>query len=121
MSILYEIEIYKESHVEYNVDDIIKENVEIDNEFVKEIVYGVCSYYDELNEIANKYLENWTIDRIDKTGASILRMALFELKYTDTPKIVVINEAVELAKKYCDKKLCNMINACLDKYMKDNL
>lgn len=120
MTILYEIEIYKEGKVKYNVDDIIKENVPIENEFVKNVVYGVNTYYDELNEIANKYLDNWTIDRIDKTGASILRMALFELKYTDTPKIVVINEAVELAKQYSDDNVRKMINAVLDKYVKDN-
>ena len=57
--------------------------------------------------------------RLDKTGASILRMAFYELKYMDTPEIVVINEAVELAKKYTDQELAHMINAALDKYIKE--
>ena len=60
-------------------------------------------------------MKNWSIDRIDKTGASILRLALYELQYTDTPKIVVINEAVELAKKYSDDSVRKIINAVLDK------
>ncbi len=120
MTILYQIDIFKHNNIDYNVDDVIKENIEIDNEFVKDIVYGVNTYYDELNSIANKYLEKWDIDRLDKTGASILRMSLYELKYTDTPKIVVINEAVELAKSYSDNSVRKMINAVLDKYMKDN-
>ena len=119
MTILYQIEIYKQNNIEYNVDDVIKENVEIENEFVKEIVYGVNTYFDELDKLANKYLQNWRIDRIDKTGASILRMALYELKYTDTPKVVVINEAVELSKKYSDNSVHKMINAVLDKIMKE--
>ena len=121
MTILYQIDIYKQSKIEYNVDDVIKENLEIDSEFVKDIVYGVNTYYDELNDIANKYLDNWNINRLDKTGASILRMSLYELKYTDTPKVVVINEAIELAKSYSDDSVRKMINAVLDKYMKDNL
>ena len=60
-------------------------------------------------------MKDWSIDRIDKTGASILRMALYELEYLDTPQIVVINEAVELAKKYSDDNVRKIINAVLDK------
>ncbi len=120
MTILYQIDLYKTSKITYDIDDIIKENIEIDNEFVKEIVYGVSTYYEELNEIANKYLTDWNINRLDKTGANILRMALYELKYTDTPSIVVINEAVELSKVYSDDSVRKMINAVLDKYVKEN-
>lgn len=119
MTILYQIDIYKNGKMEYNVDDVIAENVEIESEFVKEIVYGVNTYCDSLNELANKYLESWDINRLDKTGASILRMAIYELKYTDTPEIVVINEAIELAKKYSDDAVRKMINAVLDKIIKE--
>ena len=115
MIILYQIEIRENNKIEYNVDDIIKENLSVDNEFVKNLVYGVITYKKELDEIANKYLENWTIKRLEKTGASILRMALFELKYMDTPEIVVINEA----KKYDAEDLKSIITAVLDKYIKD--
>ena len=48
-------------------------------------------------------------------------MAIYELKYMDTPSIVVINEAVELAKQYTDEELVKMINAVLDKFMKEEL
>ncbi len=119
MIILYQIEIRENNKIEYNVEDIIKENLSVDNEFVRNLVYGVITYKEELDAIANKYLEKWTIKRLEKTGASILRMALFELKYMDTPEIVVINEALELAKKYDDEALKNIINAVLDKYIKD--
>lgn len=115
MTIIYQITLYKNNNMKYDVEDIIKENLEIDNEFVKDIVYGVVTSYDELTDEANKYLKNWTIDRLDLTGASILRMALYEIKYTKTPPIVVINEAVELAKKYSDDSVRKMINAALDK------
>ena len=119
MTIIYQITLYKKNNMEYNVDDVIKENLEIDNEFVKDIVYGVVTSFDELTDEANKYLKDWTIDRIDATGAAILRMALYEIKYTDTPNVVVINEAVELAKKYSDEEVRKMINAVLDKVISE--
>lgn len=115
MIILYQIEILKRHSVDYNVDEVIKDNMEIQNEFVKDIVYGVITNQNELDNLANSLMKDWTIDRIDKTGASILRMGLYELKYTDTPEIVVINEAVELAKKYSDDNVRKIINAVLDK------
>ena len=64
-------------------------------------------------------MKDWSIERIDKTGAAILKMAIYELKYTDTPPIVVINEAIELAKKYSDDAVRKMINAALDKMIKE--
>ncbi len=119
MTCLYQIEILKENKLEYNIESIIKENMPIENNFVNSIVYGVEERIAEINEIANQYLKNWDIKRIDKTGACILRMAFYELKYMDTPPIVVINEAVELAKTYNDEELAKMINAALDKYIKE--
>ena len=119
MTIIYQISLYKKNKMEFDVDSVIKENLEVDNEFVKDLVYGVITSYDELGELANKYLKNWTIDRLDMTGASILRIALYEIKYMNTPDVVVINEAVELAKKYSDDDVKNMINAVLDKVIND--
>ena len=119
MIILYQIDIFKERKIKYDVDNVIKDNVEIENEFVKNIVYGVITYQNELDKLANSLMNNWSIDRIDKSGAAILRMALYELKYTDTPEIVVINEAIELSKKYSDESVRKIINAVLDKYIKN--
>ncbi|MCX4248498.1 MAG: transcription antitermination factor NusB [Bacilli bacterium] len=115
MTILYQISLYKTNKIEYDIDRVIEENVEISNEFVKEIVYGVITYKDTLDKIANDNLNNWTIDRLDGVGQEILRMGIYEMKYTDTPDLVVINEAVELAKKFSDDSVRKMINAVLDK------
>ena len=119
MVILYQIDINRSQHIDYNVEELISSNLDIDNEFVRDIVYGVITYEDEIVSIANKYMKNWDISRIDKTGAAILKMAIYELKYTDTPHIVVINEAVELAKKYSDDAVRKIINAVLDKMIKE--
>ena len=119
MTILYQIDMYKKSNYNYDLDKVIKENIEISNEFVNTIVNGVLDNYDELNKIANEYLTDWTIDRLDNLGATILRMSLYEIKYTGTPNIVVINEAIELAKKYSDENVRKMINAVLDKIVNE--
>lgn len=115
MTILYQINVYKANKMEYNVDDILKEVLEIDNEFVKEIVYGVVTYKNEIDEIANKYLNGWKISRLGNTDQAILRMGIYELLYTKTPEVVAINEAIELAKVYSDDEVRKMINGVLDK------
>lgn len=119
MIILYQYSIMKNNKITIDIDEIIKDNLEIENEYVKDIVYGVITHQQELDELANQYIKDWTIERLDKTGAAILRIALFELKYTDTPEIVVINEAIELAKKYSDDSVRKIINAVLDKIIRE--
>lgn len=119
MIILYQIDINRKQNIEYSIEEIIRENLDIDNEFVRDIVYGVITYECDIIKEANKYMKDWSIERIDKTGAAILKMAIYELKYTDTPPIVVINEAIELAKKYSDDDVRKMINAVLDKMIKE--
>ena len=115
MTILYQINVYEVNNIEYSVDDVINNVIDVDNEFVKDVVYGVITYRNEIDVLANNNLKNWTIDRLGNTDQAILRMAIYEIIYTDTPDVVCINEAVELAKKYSDDKVKNMINACLDK------
>lgn len=119
MIILYQYDLMVSNKLDCDINDIIKDNLEIENDFVKDMVYGVITYKQELDDLANSKMVNWDISRIDKTGASILRLALYELKYTDTPHVVVINEAVELAKKYSDDAVRKIINAVLDKVIKE--
>lgn len=115
MTSLYQIFIYEANKIKYDVNEVIKSSLEVENNFINEIVYGVLDKREELDELANGNLNNWSIDRLGKTDQAILRMAIYEMKYTDTPKVVCINEAVELAKAYSDDKVRSMINATLDK------
>ena len=115
MTILYQVNVYKTNKVDYDLKEIIKNVLEIDNEFVKDVVYGVVTHQKDIDELANKYMQKWTIDRLGNTDQAIIRMAIYELMYMDTPEIVVINEAIELAKLYSDDKVKNMINSVLDK------
>ena len=121
MTILYQIFLYDVSNIEYKVEDVIKEVMEVNNEWVNEMVNGVLEHKNDIDKIANKNLKDWTIDRLGKIDQAILRMGIYELVYTDTSEVVSINEAVELSKEYSDEKVKNMINAVLDKiYHGDN-
>ena len=115
MTILYQINIYEQNKIDYNIEDVMNEVIERDNEFVKETVDGIITYKNDIDLIANKYLKDWTIDRLGNTDQAILRIGIYELLYTKTPEIVCINEAIELAKKYSDDSVRKMINGVLDK------
>lgn len=119
MIILYQIDLYDKDNIPYDLENVFHENLEIDNKFVRDVVNGVLENKDNIDKIISKYLENWDLDRLGKTDRAILRLSTYEMLYYDTPKVVVINEAVELAKKYSDEKIAKLINAVLDK-IRDN-
>ena len=122
MTILYQAFLYDSNNIEYDVENIISEQLEESNKFVSELVNGVISKRDEIDEIANKYLEDWNISRLGFTDQAIIRMGIYEIMWTDTPDVTCIDEAVELSKEYSDEKVCKMINGVLDKvyHSKDN-
>ena len=119
MIILYQIDLYDKDKIPYDLGSVFHQNLEIDNKFVRDIVDGVLEKKDSIDKIISKYLENWDLDRLGKTDRAILRLSTYEMLYYNTPKVVVINEAVELAKKYSDEKIVKLINAVLDK-IRDN-
>ena len=114
MKSLYQVFVLKNGGLEYSVDDIIKEQLEIENEFVSMLVNGVLDKYSDIVDISNKYLVNWSIDRLNLVDQAILCIGVYELKYTDVPAVVAINEAIELSKKYSDEAVTKMINGVLD-------
>lgn len=115
IKVLYQVYIFKDAKVDYDIDSLVKEQLEVENDFVNELVNGVLAKEKDINKLANKYLNNWSIDRLSKVDKAILSVGIYELMYTETPHIVSINEAVELSKSYSDEKVTKMINACLDK------
>lgn len=119
MRVIYQISIMRNASLEYDVNSLINEQLEIKNEFVESIVYGILKMDNNLIEKANLYMDNWTIDRLNNVDQAILKIGIYELLYTDTPDIVAINEAIELSKIYSDEKVTKMINAVLDNIYKN--
>ena len=91
MKALYQINIYEEAKVEYDIENIKHDLLEVENSFVDETIEGIIKNKNKLIELANKYLNNWTIDRLNKVDQSILLIGIYELMYTETPSIVSIN------------------------------
>lgn len=114
IKILYQINIFESCNIEFDIKDLVKENIEIENEFVNNILNGILENRTLLKEKSNNYLKGWTLDRLSKVDQAILLLGIYELLYTDTPPIVCINESIELAKKYSDLKVIDMINGVLD-------
>ena len=115
MKVLYQIDMFNEANVEYDLNDLIKEQLEVENSFVNESINGILTHREEITKLANKYLNEWSLDRLNKVDQAILSLGIYELMYTDTPSVVSINEAIELSKKYSDEKVTKMINGVLDK------
>lgn len=115
MKVLYQINLFDEAKIDYQIDDLIKEQLEVENSFVQDSVHGVLGHREKIVELSNKYLNDWTVDRLNKVDQAILSLGIFELLYTDTPSVVAINEAIELSKKYSDQAVTKMINGVLDK------
>ena len=111
---LYQVYILENTNVKYDVNTLIKEQLEIENDFVKSSIDGVLKNQEKISKLANLYLKDWTIDRLSKVDKAILSLGIYELMYTDTPAVVCINETIELAKKYSDLNVVKMINAAMD-------
>jgi len=120
LKILYQIEMSgytSEECIETYWNDL-EENQDI-KEFSSFLVRGVHSLLPEIDEKIKKTAKNWLLERMHKVDLSILRMAIFEMFYTnETPYKVVINEAIELAKKYGTDESHAFVNGILDKLSK---
>lgn len=85
-------------------------------EFTEKIVNGVCQYRKEIDLIIEHYSEHWRLKRMTVVDRNILRLSIYELLYSDdTPPKVILNEAVELGKKFGSEKSFSFVNGILDK------
>jgi len=90
--------------------------------YVTSLVKGIIKEHKEVENILVKYLKNWKLSRISKIEHTILIMAIYELKFLpEVPGKVVINEAIELGKKYSTKESSSFINGILDSVFKQEL
>ena len=114
LRIIYKINIFDDAKVYYDVKDLIKEEYEVENDFVNSLVNGVIEKKEELTDLVNKYMSDWALNRLNKVDQSLFLLSSYELKYLDTPSIVSINEWIEISKKYSDEKVTKMLNGVLD-------
>ncbi|MBV8151655.1 MAG: transcription antitermination factor NusB [Candidatus Eremiobacteraeota bacterium] len=81
--------------------------------FVRDLVLGTLEYAGESDATVAPLLEDWTLERLPKIDRLLLQMAVFELRHRTTPSAVVINEAVELAKRFSTEDSGRFVNGVL--------
>ena len=121
--LLYSLEIQKENLEEQM--EVYLENTEISDEntmnYMKDIVQGINRNISKIEErISENLKKDWKIERISKINLVLLKLAIYEILYTETPFKVVINEVVELAKKYGDDTSPNFVNGILASIVKES-
>ena len=122
--LLYQIEVQKENNEE--VINLFLENNEINDEsaktYIMDVANGVNEHSQEITSIIEKNLKkDWKIDRISKVTLAILKLAIYEIIYAKISFKVVINEAVELAKKYGEDSSPAFVNGILASVVKENV
>ncbi len=120
--LLYQIEIQKELKEEDM--DLFFENNQITSknakEYIEDVANGVSKEIKAIMEEIEKNLKkDWEIDRISKINLALLKLAIYEIKYKNIPFKVVINEVVELAKKYGEETSSIFINGILASVVKE--
>ena len=124
MIVLYHDDLMKNDYSKEESDYIgrlIDSESEYDEEFFNELVSGVKEHLDVIDRYIAISLTNYTIDRLSYVDRALIRIGVYELKYTDTPKNIVINEIVNLSHEYSEVKdfnSANINNALLDKIAK---
>lgn len=115
--LIYSLEIQKQDNLEDQIALYFEseniENIEA-KEYIEDAVLGIEKNKKEIIGLIEKNLKSdWKIERISKIDLAILKLAIYEIKYKDLPFKVVINEAVELAKKYGEDSSKNFVNGIL--------
>ena len=122
--LLYSLEIQKMEQREYNEQiELFLAEQNVNQEKVKtymtETINGIAKIKEKILELISQNLkEKWDISRVSKINLTLLKLAIYEIMYTELPYKVVVNEAVEIAKKYGDDTSPAFINGVLANIIK---
>lgn len=121
--LIYSLEIQRAENLDEQIELYLEcnevEEVEA-KEYIKDAILGIKENIEEIQGLIEKNLKaDWKIDRISKIDLSLLKLAIYEIKYTEIPYKVAINESLELAKKYGEETSKNFINGILASVVKE--
>ncbi|VAX14870.1 Transcription termination protein NusB [hydrothermal vent metagenome] len=122
LKILYQAEFSPNENIGEKAAEYFRENLSDadQREFAEILVEGVTERKTEIDERLGKALKNWELSRLGYIERAILRLGAFEIIYQPvTPDKVAINEAIELAKTFCQGESASLINGALDYTMKE--
>lgn len=115
--------IFEKAFNHSTVDEILELAADVrdlkPDDFIKTVFKGVFENIEEIDADISENAVGWKIERISKTALSVLRLAIFEIKFMDDiPEAVSVNEAVELCKKYATKEDASFVNGILSTVIK---
>jgi len=122
--LLYQIEVQKEVNEEainlyFENNQIVDEEAK---EYISDIANGVYTNLEKIESMIQKNIKDeWKIERISKINLALLKLAIYEISYSKLPYKVVINEVVELAKKYGEEASQSFVNGVLASVVKENV
>ncbi|MDD4995210.1 MAG: transcription antitermination factor NusB [Patescibacteria group bacterium] len=126
MQSLYQWDFLKAAGQEKNIQEITGHNREEfapnfdDKGFIDELIEGVVKHVDEINTLITKYAPEWPLEQITTVDRNILRLGVFELKFSpNIPSKVAINEAIELAKSFGGESSGKFVNGVLGAIYRD--
>jgi N utilization substance protein B len=89
-------------------------------DFARQLVMGTVEHVEQIDEMIRRHAEHWRLDRMATVDRNLLRLAVHEFLYgKDTPKTVVINEAIEIARRFSAQESPQFINGVLDSIKKE--
>ena len=122
--LIYSLEIQKVEDIQDQIELYFESNNIKDQEaknYIEDAITGIEKHQEEiLKDIEMNLKDDWKLSRISKMDLAILKLAIYEIKFSDVPYKVSINEAVELAKKYGEDKSKNFVNGVLASIVKEN-
>ena len=123
--LIYSLEIQKPEDLEEQVELYLECNEVEENEakeYIKDAVFGIKDNINEIQGLIEKNLKaDWSLDRISKIDLSLLKLAIYEIKYKEIPYKVAINECLELSKKYGEESSKNFVNGILASVVKEEI
>ena len=115
--LLYSLQLIEDKDIEEQLNLFLEENNIVDNdaiEYIKDVIVGTNKNNSEIEKIISENIKSdWDISRISKIDLTLLKLGVYEIVYSKLPYKVVINEVVELAKKYGDDKSKAFVNGAL--------
>jgi N utilization substance protein B len=91
---------------------------EKDRDFSWELVEGSLSHIEEIDEKISRFAKDWTLERMSAVDKNVMRIAVFEILFTeDSQSVVAIDEAIEISKRYGEENSGSFVNAILDKIL----
>ena len=126
--LIYSLEIQKTENLDEQIqlylecNDIEENEIKDVDEYIKDAIFGIKENIEEIQKLIEKNLKaDWKLDRISKIDLSLLKLAIYEIKYKKIPYKVAINECLELSKKYGEDSSKNFVNGILASVVKEEM